>query len=119
MPPELTYEDVRQSFLLRLGSEQTRLTALAAALGSPTDAPAPAFGDLEGFAHRLRGAAAIFDFPELRDASRALELAANTALAEQAPLNEPRVRIAIGSLVAKLTLLTGGSPPAEDPLPAH
>jgi len=110
---DLTYEDVRQSFLIRLHGEQSQLLVLSDSLGSAEVAPASAFGDLEGFAHRLRGAAAVFDFPELRDAAKVLEIAASAALVEQAPLNEPRVRTAIGSLVTRLSWLTGGTSPAD------
>jgi hypothetical protein len=108
--PDVTYEDVRQSFLLRLSSEHTRLVALAGALGSGAGDSA-AFGDLEGFAHRLRGAAAVFDFPELREAAKALEMAANDAMVGQAPVDDPRVQTAIRNLDARLAWLNGNKPP--------
>jgi HPt (histidine-containing phosphotransfer) domain-containing protein len=111
--PDVTYEEVRQSFLVRLHSEQTRLAALTAQLGSAEGNPAPAFANLEGFAHRLRGAAAVFDFPELRDVAKVLELAANAAVIERAPAHEPRVQSAIRTLSARLAQLTGGTPPTK------
>jgi HPt (histidine-containing phosphotransfer) domain-containing protein len=109
--PDVTYEDVRQSFLVRLHSEQTRLTALAHVLGSAEGNPAPAFASLEGFAHRLRGAAAVFDFTDLRDVAKALEVAANAAVIERAPANEPRAQSAIRTLATRLAQLTGETPP--------
>jgi HPt (histidine-containing phosphotransfer) domain-containing protein len=114
-PSDITYDDVRKSFLFRLYAERTQLAALADSLGGGADSPASAFGKLEGFAHRLRGAAAMFDFPALSAASKALEFAANAALNGKAPPNEPRVQTAIGSLAAQLTGLTGDSPPAQAP----
>jgi len=107
--PDVTYEDVRRSFLNRLPGEHTRLADLADTLGSGAVAPASVFGELEGFAHRLRGAAAVFDFPELRDAAKVLEVAANAGVVGRAPVTEPCVQAAIRSLVEQLTGLTGST----------
>jgi hypothetical protein len=113
---------VRLSFLIRLTGEKARLATLADALGAGAVTPALTFGDLEGFAHRLRGAAAVFDYPELRDAAKGLELAANEALVDGAAANEIRVRAAMRFLGTRLDCLTGGSPPmvvAMAPLSAN
>lgn len=108
--PDAAYEAVRQSFLARLCAEQTRLTKLTEVLGSTTENPATVFGDLEGFAHRLRGAAAVFDFPELRDDAKTLELAASAAVVLGAPNSDPLVQNAIRALEARLSSLNGGTP---------
>jgi HPt (histidine-containing phosphotransfer) domain-containing protein len=117
--PDVTYEDVRQSFLVRLHGEYTRLKDLTAALESAVLAPAPSpslvFVELEAFAHRLRGAAAVFDFPELRDAAKALELAANEAVVERAVADDSRVEAAIRLLRARLACLTEATS-SSDPL---
>jgi hypothetical protein len=119
--PEVTYEDVRRSFLGRLHGEHTRLAGLADALNSGAMASASAFGELEGFAHRLRGAAAVFDFSELRDAAKVLEVAANACVVGLAPANEPLVQAAIRSLVEQLTGLTCTPPTdlAMAPIPTN
>ena len=111
--PGVTYEDVHQSFQIRLSGEQARLTTLADALRCSDNGAASAFGELEWFAHRLRGAAAVFDYPELRDAAKVLEVAANAAVLEFAPFDEPRVQTAIRTLVLQLTRLTAGNPPLD------
>ena len=110
---DLSYEDVRQSFLTRLHGEQSRLATLEIALGSAGDDPASAFLDLESFAHRLRGAAAVFDFPGLRDDSKDLELAAGDAAIRLAPSGEPHVQKAMRMLSNRLTRLNGDTPPAD------
>ena len=119
---DVAFEDVRQSFLNRLHSEQARLTVLGAALGSAQVDPASAFVDLEMFAHRLRGAAAVFELPELRDAAKALELAAAAAATERASIGEPLVQQTIQILTSRLTCLNGFTRPsnaAGSPLPAN
>jgi len=111
--PDLTYEEVRQSFLFRLHSERASLVSLSIALGSAAPTAELAFGNLEGFAHRLRGAAAVFDYPELRDSAKVLELAANAAALTSAAVNEPAVQIAAQHLQARLSHLIGGTPSAD------
>lgn len=115
------YEEVRQSFLIRLHSEQTRLAALEAALGTAGSDPVSAFMNLKSFAHRLRGAAAVFDFPGLRDDSLVLELAAADAALHVSPNSERHVLIAMRMLTMRLARLNGGASSAENalaPLPA-
>jgi len=119
---DAAYEDVRQSFLIRLHGEKTRLAVLEAALQSAGPDPVSAFLDLETFAHRLRGAAAVFDFPGLRDDSKVLELAAAGAAIHGSPCGEPDVQKAMGILATRLTRLNGGAPGADvalAPVPAN
>lgn len=119
---DASFEDVRQSFLIRLHSEQSRLAFLADALGSAQIDPASAFVDLETFAHRLRGAAAVFDLPELRDDSKQLELAAAAAAIEHSPVSEPRVQKTMQILAGRLICLNRGTPMSNVtvlPVPAH
>ena len=112
---DVSYEDVRQSFLLRLHGDEVRLAVLRDALGSAEVSPATAFVDLEIFAHRLRGAAAVFDLPELRDAAKGLELAAAVAVAERSVIGEPRVQETIRILATRLTCLNGYTRPSSAP----
>jgi len=119
---DVTYEDVRQSFLLRLQNDEVRLAMLRGALGSAEVSPARAFADLEVFAHRLRGAAAVFNFPELRDAAKGLELASAVAAAEHSPMGEPLVQSAVRLLATRLARLNGStlsSDAEERPVPAN
>lgn len=110
---DAAFEEVRQSFLIRLHSEQTRLAALETALGLAGSDPVSAFRQLEAFAHRLRGAAAVFDLPRLREDSRELELAAADAALRASPISDPHVLTAMRMLSIRLTRLNGGTPSAE------
>ena len=116
MAEDATYQDACQSFLNRLDGEQARLVVLEEALAIAAEGPVTAFLDLEFFAHRLRGAAAVFDLPELRDDSKVLEFAAAKAVLRHAPINDPHVEAAIRLLKAQLTLVNGDKPSAADAL---
>lgn len=108
---EQAYREVRESFVGRLSGEHRRLLALNDALdgirGGDTG-PTTVFGELELFAHRLRGAAAIFDLPEVKKSANALELAASAAIGRNASCDDPAVRGAMHALELRLSLLTGG-----------
>jgi HPt (histidine-containing phosphotransfer) domain-containing protein len=110
---EIAYEEVRQSFRVRLRAEQARLTTLTEVLGSVAGNPATAFGDLEGFAHRLRGAAAVFDYPELRDVAKTLEQAACAAVVLRSSKSDPLVQNAMRILAARLTCMNEAALPPE------
>jgi HPt (histidine-containing phosphotransfer) domain-containing protein len=112
---EVTYEDVRQTFLTRLHDEEARLKLLGAALNSAKLFPAAAFAELEIFAHRLRGAAAVFGLPEIRDAAQALELAAAGAANERTSSGEPLVQETIQLLAARLNRLNELTRPSIAP----
>lgn len=119
---DVSYEDVRQSFLIRLHSERSQLASLADALEMAQMDPTPAFVKLEVFAHRLRGAAAVFGLPELRDDSKALELAAAAAALEHAPFGEPHVQQTMRILASRLICLNEGTPLSNVvalPIPAN
>jgi len=111
---DATYQDACQSFLARLDGEQARLAVLESALSIAAEGPMTAFLDLEVFAHRLRGAAAVFDLPELRDDSKVLELAAAKAVLRHASISDPHVNAAIRLLNAQLTHVNGAKPSAAD-----
>ena len=101
------YEDVRLAFLVRLHSEETRLAALRDALASAQGDRVSAFIDLEYFAHRLRGAAAVFGLPEIRDAAKNLELSSAVAAMSNPALGEPLVQDTIRTLAARLSCING------------
>ena len=108
--PEEEFAAVRLSFLTRLESEQAKLATLATTLECAAFDPMPVFGDLEYFAHRLRGAAAVFEFPTLRDAAKTLELAAAAAVSDRAPNSEPLVQEAMRALDTRLASPHEGAP---------
>ncbi len=116
---EAAYEEVRLSFLFRLRGEQAHLATLTEALGSAEVDAATAFADLERFAHRLRGAAAVFEIPELRDMAKTLEQAVSAAVALRATNSDPLVQNAIHELNARLSFLNGGPPGSVAPAPAN
>ena len=113
--PEITFEDVRESFLIRLHHEESRLAALRVALETAHLDTVSSFIDLEIFAHRLRGAAAVFDLPEIRDAAKALELAAAAAAIAGASIAEPMVHDTIRDLSQRLARVNGFIRTASDP----
>jgi hypothetical protein len=101
------YHDVRESFLSRLNSEQLRLHTLSAELESDAADPEMVFRDLQYFAHRLRGAAAVFDIPAVRDSSQELELVVRAAEDRHAYRGDSLVLDAI-ALEMRLLVITGG-----------
>lgn len=114
---DLTYEDVRLSFLVRLHGEERRLAALREELASAQSERGSVFNDLEHFAHRLRGAAAVFGLPEICDAAKNLELSCVVAATGNATLGESLVQDTIRTLAARLSCLngfTGESKPEDD-----
>jgi HPt (histidine-containing phosphotransfer) domain-containing protein len=109
LSPDEEFAEVRRSFQDRLHGEQAKLATLATALECIALDPAQAFGDLAHFAHRLRGAAAVFEFPALCDTAKALELAAVAALGERAPNTDKRVKKAMRALDTRLASLNEGT----------
>jgi hypothetical protein len=100
---DAAFEEIRQSFIVLLGAEQERLAYLRHALQAADGFPVAVFEELERFAHRLRGAAAVFALPQLRDAAGVLELASSAALARHASNRDPRLRRSTRMLAAQLT----------------
>ncbi len=81
-------------------SERIQFVALSAALASRGDDPEAIFGDLEFRAHKLRGAAQIFEAIEFANAANALEQAAIAASRAHAGNADPAVWAALGDLVS-------------------
>ncbi len=107
-PPSLgdTYEEVRLSFCARLPGEAARLATLSTALNAAHQRPAAVFTDLREFAHRLRGAAAVFEEFALSAAAKALEYAAMAALAAGADSQDAALAAAMRALAVQLAQLT-------------
>lgn len=100
-------EQVRSAFYSRLRSDRRRLITLCAALTRAGTEPEPHFEDIRMFAHRLRGAAAIFEAVEVGSAAHALEDAVVSALHVHAVGSDPRVWTALGALSDRLAIMNG------------
>ncbi|HEY1312569.1 MAG TPA: Hpt domain-containing protein [Steroidobacteraceae bacterium] len=98
-PPD-DFDDLRRAFEARMRSERIQFVALSAALASRGDDPEAIFGDLEFRAHKLRGAAQIFEAIEFAHAANALEQAAIAASRTHAGNADPAVWAALGDLVS-------------------
>jgi hypothetical protein len=112
-PTDDAFEEVRQSFLMRLPGEHARLLAFTDALGSGKGNPALTLGALEVFAHRLRGAAAVFDACALSADAKALELAVAAALIAPVRDNDTFVRATLRALISRLASMIGTELPAD------
>jgi len=104
------FEEVRQSFLARLHGEMGRLELLANSLGAAGRDATTVFDDLATFAHRLRGAAAVFDALALSQDAKALELAAGAASSGHASKDDASVSATIRNLIDRLALMNGSHP---------
>ena len=102
-------QDLCRAFHIRLRGDRSCLVALGEALACIEGDPASAFEELRLRAHKLRGTAAIFEIAEIRDAARALEMAAATAAMAHARGTDVQVR---ASLEALLCVLARADEPA-------
>ena len=108
--PDDTFEQLQVAFYTRLRKDRARLVVLGATLAHSGSNPAPAFEELQTFAHKLRGAAAVFGAAEIRDAAQALEVAAHAAQAEHASEGNGQVWSALTLLSDLLASVTESAP---------
>jgi hypothetical protein len=107
--PEQEFEELRQRFHERLQRERVRLSQLAEALAGGKVDSALVVGDLGMFAHRLRGAALVFEYTGIGDAAKAVELAEGAALLRNKVRRDLRQVVATMQVLAvKLTEETTG-----------
>ena len=76
VPPDDGFEDLREALRARMARERMHFTTASAALASTGEDPAPIYRDLHQRAHRLHGAAIIFEFADVAAAAGRLEHAA-------------------------------------------
>jgi HPt (histidine-containing phosphotransfer) domain-containing protein len=107
----ITTATLDQLFTTRLQSERVHFVTLSAALARAEECPGGIFDDLNFRAHRLKGAAATFDFPQLAHAASALERASFAAATAHAAHTDADVWTALVALVDMLGVI-------ERPLPA-
>jgi HPt (histidine-containing phosphotransfer) domain-containing protein len=105
-------ESLRRIFHTRLQSERVQLTRLATALTQTELTPPGAFEELRVCAHRMRGAAAMFNYLDVAAAAKALEQVAAVAATRNAKNFDPAVW---APLVALLGLLGRVAPASLNP----
>jgi HPt (histidine-containing phosphotransfer) domain-containing protein len=106
--PDGEFEQVRRSFQVRLRGEQARLESLAKELGAAELHSTSVLGDIEMFAHRLRGAAAVFSYPDLSSAAMTLELAAAAASVQGGQNGDASVWSTLRTLAEQLASMNRG-----------
>jgi hypothetical protein len=105
--PERELAKLRRKFEVRLGDEQRRLTALTVILERTILTPSIVYADIHTFAHRLHGAALVFEFKEVGDAARVLELATECVTGGvRAKDQRTQVEAAMGALTLALARST-------------
>lgn len=108
--PDDAQESLRRKFHQRLQSERIQLASLATALTQADKAPNGAFEELRLCAHRMHGAAAMFEYADVAAAAHALELASGGASVAHAGNFDPSVWTALVSLVGVLDHVAPQSP---------
>jgi HPt (histidine-containing phosphotransfer) domain-containing protein len=106
-----TFEQLQEAFYSRLRQDRERLAVLRTALTHCGANLALPFEELASFAHRLRGAAAIFGAGEIRDAAHELEVAAHAARERCANEGDSQVGSALALLADLLTAVTDETRP--------
>jgi hypothetical protein len=102
--PDEEFAKLRGRFHRRLRKEHTQLTALIQALGGTKERPALIVPSIQAFAHRLRGAALVFEYPELAAKAKTVELSAIASLLRDGnPLYETAVVSAMNQLGSRLS----------------
>jgi HPt (histidine-containing phosphotransfer) domain-containing protein len=102
------FDRIRAAFYARLRCDRMRLTTLATSLSRVEGHPGGVFKALQGLAHRIRGAAAVFEASELRGAAYALEQAATAACDKRSDHSDGPVWSALEELVELLAMSCGG-----------
>ncbi len=93
---------LQELFTQRLQSERVHFVTLSAALARAEEAPAGIFDDLSFRAHRLKGAAATFEFARLATAAGSLERASCAAASSHAAHTDAATWEALVALVQML-----------------
>jgi hypothetical protein len=102
--PNEEIKDLTLLFQRRLQDDLLTLRSLAARFASVDAAPAAVLEEIRFFAHRLHGAAAIFEAHELARSAQALEAAAVLAVTGCARDTPPLVSSILQSLLGQLSL---------------
>jgi HPt (histidine-containing phosphotransfer) domain-containing protein len=101
--------ELRQMYFNRLQADRIQLVSLAVSLAGAADDAGATLCDIRSVAHRMRGAAAIFEVPLIACAAAALEEAARAAGTRDAHKSDPRVGDALANLVDCVARLAGSN----------
>jgi hypothetical protein len=102
------FQQLRRAFQARLRNDGIHLTHLRTSLTRAPAAATAVFAEIQGFAHKLRGAAAIFDAIDIGRAAEALELATVAASAGAVAAGDPAVSRALDALANLLIPANNG-----------
>jgi HPt (histidine-containing phosphotransfer) domain-containing protein len=97
-------EELRMMFQRRLQDDLQTFGSLASRFVSADVAPAPVLEEVRDFAHRLRGAAAIFQAHELSRSAQVLEAAATLAVSGCARNTPPSLSSLLQTLLGQISL---------------
>ena len=103
------FDRIRAAFYARLRCDRMRLTTLATSLSRTEGHPTGIFKALQGLAHRIRGAAAIFEASDVGNAAYALERAATAAYDKCSDHADGPVWSALEELVEAIAMACGGA----------
>lgn len=112
MVPDDPFDELQGAFYARLRSDLVRLMVLGAALATADIDPMPIFEDIRVFAHRVRGAAALFGAPDICGVAYTLEQAAISAANAHAANSDACVCTALEALTERLATVNGNADPA-------
>lgn len=104
--PSDTFEQLQEAFHTRLRKDRVRLVVLSTALARCGANPALHFEELASFAHRLRGASAIFGAAEIRDTAHELEVSVHAAQDRRADRGDSQVWSKLSLLADVLAAVT-------------
>jgi HPt (histidine-containing phosphotransfer) domain-containing protein len=110
--PDDPFEQLRAAFQVRLQSDAVRLAVLAAALARADADSASNFEDIRLFAHRVRGAAALFGAADIASVADALEQTAISAAHARAENSDTSIWTALEALAERLAAVNGKTIPA-------
>jgi hypothetical protein len=96
------FDDLRARYFAELRDDRVELVALSAKLAHAGIDAAGTFTEIQLVAHRIRGAAALFEISSVRRAAGALEDAVLAALHGRARGSDPVVRKALETLIDKI-----------------
>jgi chemotaxis protein histidine kinase CheA len=99
------FAEWRRAFHAQLESERAHFVTLSGRLARVEDNPAAVFLDLRNHAHKIRGAAAMFEIADVAAAACALERASISASNTHAESTDPAVWAALVALVGLMGAL--------------
>jgi HPt (histidine-containing phosphotransfer) domain-containing protein len=108
--PQNHFEQLRGAFHTRLRWDRARLASLSSELQHAEGDSALIFDELRVVAHRICGAAAVFEAPEICTAAYKLEQALLTAIHAHAERTEPNVSALLDALLELLAVTSSRNP---------